>query len=96
MTKISKQTSRPQQTLVGAIIGACQGQSGERLLGRPLSSQGRPRGWVPGLPRAALKAGMMCINAKDIIVRRVELHHPQADDGGRYALPSMCKFRIRS
>ena len=48
------------------------------------------------LPRAALEGWNDCVDATDIIVRRVELHHPRADEGRRHTLPQFAMVRTRS
>ena len=62
-------------------------------LGRRSTLQGRACGRVPGLPSRCNFDGMMWCDAKDIIVRRVELHHPEVYAGGRQALPRRAKVR---
>ena len=48
---------------------------------------------LAGLPSRCTFYGVMWLDATDILVRRVELHHPGVDDARRQAVPQRAKVR---
>ena len=105
-TSSSRHRIRPAPSLVALLDGLTASEPISHRLSRPIrvihpmnelggrsTLQGRACGRLPGLPSRCTFYGMMWCDAKDILVRRVELHHPGVDDGGRQALPQRAKVR---